>query len=60
MFFSITYKFLQTLTLCKVSEKGNNPFWIYSTENREKWKQNLQRKEHNVGKRYNNDFNTAY
>ena len=40
--------------------KRNNLFWIYSTGNRQQWQQHLQRKAHNVEKRYNNNFNTVY
>ena len=40
--------------------KRNDPFCIYSTGSRQKWQQYLQRKAHNAGKRYNNNFNTAY
>ena len=40
--------------------KRNNPFWIYSKGNRHIWQQHLQRKAHNVEKRYNNNSNTAY
>ena len=41
-------------------QKKEQPFGIYSTGNRQKWQQHLQRKAHNLGKRYNNNFNTAY
>ena len=44
----------------EIIRKRNNLFWIYSTGNRQKWQQQLQRKAHSVGKRYNNNFNTAY
>ena len=40
--------------------KWNNPFWIYSRGNIQKWQQHLQRKAHNVEKRYNKDFDTTY
>ena len=40
--------------------KKNNQFWIYSTGNGQRWQQHLQRNAHNVGKRYKNNFNTAY
>ena len=40
--------------------KRNNLFWIYSTGNRQQWQQHLQRKAHNVEKRYNNNFNTVH
>ena len=43
--------FIQSIT------KRNNTFWIYSTDNRPRWQQHLQRKVHNVGKRYNNKYN---
>ena len=38
----------------------DKPFWINSTRNRQTQQQYLQSKAHNVGKRYYNDFNTAY
>ena len=37
-----------------------NPFCVYSMGNRQKEQQHLQRKAHNKGKRYKNNFNTAY
>ena len=40
--------------------KRNNPFLIYSTDNRKKWQQHLPRKAQNVAKKYNNNFNIAY
>ena len=39
--------------------KRNKLFWIYSTGNRQQWQQHLQRKAHNVEKRYNNNFNNC-
>ena len=40
--------------------KTKNLFWIYSRDNRQKLQQHLQTKANHVGKRHNNNFNTAY
>ena len=50
----INFSFMQSI------RKRNKPFWSNSTSNRHKKQQFLQRKAHNIGKRCNNNFNTAY
>ena len=57
-FFCYTHVFMNPSFMQSI-RKRNNPFWIYSTDNRQSWQQHLQRKAHNIGKRYNNNFNTA-
>ena len=51
---------LMNLSFMQSIRKRNNPFWIYSIGNRLRWQQHLQRKAHNVEKRYNNNFITGY
>ena len=53
-------KFLWNLALCKISEKGKTSFGFIQQAKKQKWQQHLLRKTHNVGKKYNNNFKTAY
>ena len=39
--------------------KRHNSFWVNSEDIVQKLQQQLQRKAHNVGKRYSKNFNTA-
>ena len=71
LFLSFLTKYSPKLFLCytqvlknhsfmKSIRKRKKLFWINSIGNRQKQQKYLQRKAHNVGKRYNNNFNTAY